>query len=215
MPSPSHASLRQVLAKSTNIGDQYAIRCHYYPLDFASMPKTDLDSADCRIVAELQANGRLSNVELADKIGLSPSPCLRRVKRLERDGYIEGYRAALRRDRIGLGFSVFIGVKIDGHTNERALQFEKAVVAMPEVVACHLVSGEADYFLEVVVPDLGDYQRFLVGKLLDLPIVREVRSNIAIQTLKAGAPWPLQHLGIAKSQKPPRAAKQARPERRR
>src|SRR6266481_1704319 len=78
-------------------------------------------------------------------------------------GYIEGYRAALRRERIGLGFSVFIGVKIDGHTNERALRFEKAVVAMPEVVACHLVSGEADYFLEVVVPDLGDYQRFLVG----------------------------------------------------
>lgn len=160
------------------------------------MPKTDLDPADRRIVAELQANGRLSNVELADKIGLSPSPCLRRVKRLERDGYIEGYRAALRRDRIGLGFSVFIGVKIDGHTNARALAFEKAVVAMPEVVACHLVSGEADYLLEVVVPDLGDYQRFLVGKLLDLPIVREVRSNIAIQTLKAGAPLPLEHLAI-------------------
>jgi Lrp/AsnC family leucine-responsive transcriptional regulator len=179
------------------------------------MPKTDLDPMDCRIVAELQANGRLSNVELADKIGLSPSPCLRRVKRLERDGYIEGYRAALRRDRIGLGFSVFIGVKIDGHTNEPALAFEKAVIAMPEVIACHLVSGEADYFLEVVVPDLGDYQRFLVGKLLNLPIVREVRSNIAIQTLKAGAPLPLQHLDIEKPQKPPQAARHARPERRR
>jgi Lrp/AsnC family transcriptional regulator, leucine-responsive regulatory protein len=131
------------------------------------MPKSELDPIDCRIVAELQADGRLSNVELADKIGLSPSPCLRRVKRLERDGYIEGYRAALRRDRIGLGFSVFVGVKIDGHTNERALQFEKAIVAMPEIIACHLVSGEADYFLEVVVADLGEYQRFLVGKLLN------------------------------------------------
>jgi len=157
------------------------------------MPKPDLDAFDQRIIAELQADGRLSNVELADRIGLSPSPCLRRVKRLERDGYIEGYRAALRRDRIGLGFSVFLGVKIDGHANERALAFEKAVVEMPEVVACHLVSGEADYFLEVVVPDLADYQRFLVDKLLNLPIVREVRSNIAIQTLKAGAPLPLQH----------------------
>jgi Lrp/AsnC family leucine-responsive transcriptional regulator len=167
---------------------------------------------DCRIIAELQADGRLSNVDLADKIGLSPSPCLRRVKRLERDGYIEGYRAALRRDRIGLGFSVFLGVKIDGHTNARALEFEKTVVAMPEVVACHLVSGEADYFLEVVVPDLGDYQRFLVGRLLELPIVREVRSNIAIQTLKAGAPLPLEHLGIEQPQSPPRAAKQGRPE---
>jgi Lrp/AsnC family leucine-responsive transcriptional regulator len=158
------------------------------------MPKPSLDAVDSRIVAELQADGRLSNVELADKVGLSPSPCLRRVKRLEREGFIEGYRAALRRDRVGLGFSVFVGVKIDGHANDRALAFEKAVVEMPEVIACHLVSGEADYFLEVVVPDLADYQRFLVDKLLNLPIVREVRSNIAIQTLKAGAPLPLAHL---------------------
>lgn len=158
------------------------------------MPKSGLDAIDSRIVAELQSDGRLSNVELSDKVGLSPSPCLRRVKRLEREGYIEGYRAALRRDRVGLGFSVFVGVKLDSHANERALAFEEAVVAMPEVIACHLVSGEADYFLEVVVPDLADYQRFLVGKLLNLPIVREVRSNIAIQTLKAGAPLPLEHL---------------------
>jgi Lrp/AsnC family leucine-responsive transcriptional regulator len=93
-----------------------------------------------------------------------------------------------------LGFSVFVGVKIHGHANERALSFEKAVVEMPEVIACHLVSGEADYFLEVVVPDLANYQRFLVDKLLNLLIVREVRSNIAIQTLKAGAPLPLAHL---------------------
>src|SRR5260221_12831693 len=160
------------------------------------MPKTDLDAIDRRIVSALQADGRLTNIDLADRIGLSPSPCLRRVKRLERDGYIEGYRASLRRDRVGLGFSVFIGVKIDGHTNERALAFEQAIVAMPEVIACHLVSGESDYFLEVVVPDLGDYQRFLVGALLNLPIVREVHSNIAIQTLKAGAPLPLAHLEL-------------------
>jgi Lrp/AsnC family leucine-responsive transcriptional regulator len=158
------------------------------------MPKLDLDAIDCRIVAALQADGRLSNVELANKVGLSPSPCLRRVKRLERDGFIVGYRAALRRDRVGLGFSVFVGVKLEGHANERAVAFENAVVEMPEVVACHLVSGDVDYFLEVVVPELGDYQRFLVGKLLNLPIVREVRSNIAIQTLKAGAPLPLDHL---------------------
>src|SRR5215467_12318183 len=121
------------------------------------MPKLDLDAIDCRIIAELQVDGRLSNVELAEKVGLSPSPCLRRVKRLERDGYIEGYRAALRRDRIGLGFSVFVGIKINGHANERALVFEQAIVEMPEVVAYHLVSGEVDYMLEVVVPDVGNY----------------------------------------------------------
>ena len=158
------------------------------------MPKNDLDAIDCRIISALQADGRLTNIDLADRIGLSPSPCLRRVKRLEREGYIEAYRAVLQRDRVGLGFSVFVGVKIDGHANERALGFEKAVVAMPEVVACHLVSGEFDYFLEIVVPDLDHYRRFLVDKLLDLPIVREVRSNIAIQTVKADAPLPLRHL---------------------
>jgi len=158
------------------------------------MPKPELDPIDCRIVAALQADGRLSNVDLADKVGLSPSPCLRRVKRLEREGYIEAYRAALRRDRMGLGFSVFVGVKIEGHANERALVFERAVISMTEVLACHLISGEVDYLLEVVVPDLESYQQFLVGKLLNLPMVREVRSNIAIQTLKVGAPLPLGHL---------------------
>ena len=158
------------------------------------MPKDDLDAIDCRIVATLQADGRLSNIELAARVGLSPSPCLRRVKRLERDGYIDAYRAVLQRERIGLGFSVFVGVKIEGHANDQALAFEKAVLAMPEVVAFHLVSGEVDYFLEVVVPDLEHYRQFLITKLLELSIVREVRSNIAIQTLKAGAPLPLAHL---------------------
>jgi Lrp/AsnC family transcriptional regulator, leucine-responsive regulatory protein len=113
---------------------------------------------------------------------------------LEREGYIEGYRAVLRRDQIGLGLTVFVGVKIEGHANEKALKFEEAVVAFPEVVACHMVSGEADYLLEVVVPDLDHYRSFLIDKLLELPIVREVRSNIAIQSLKAGAVLPLDHL---------------------
>ena len=158
------------------------------------MPNLDLDAIDRRIIAALQDDGRLSNVELADRVGLSPSPCLRRVKRLEREGYIEAYRATLQRGRIGLGFTVFVGVKIEAHANERAETFEEAIAAMPEIVSCHMVSGEADYLLEVVVPDLQHYQRFLVGKLLNLRIVKEVRSNIAIQTLKAGAPLPLDHL---------------------
>src|SRR5437762_4578956 len=146
MPSSWHATPGHVLAKTLILKALFAIMCPFRPKELAYMPNSGLDAVDCRIVAELQSNGRLSNVELADKIGLSPSPCLRRVKRLERDGYIEGYRAALRRDRIGLGFSVFVGVKIDGHGNAGALAFEKAVVGMPEVVACRLVSGEADYF---------------------------------------------------------------------
>ncbi len=161
------------------------------------MPKPSLDAIDRRIVAELQIDARLTNVELAERIGLSPSPCLRRVKRLEATGVIAGYRAVLKRQQVGLGFSVFVAVKLSGHANESALAFEKAVTAIDEVIGFHLVSGEADYLLEVVVPDLQRYQRFLVGKLLALPIVREVHSNIAIQTLKAGAPLPLAHLNEA------------------
>jgi Lrp/AsnC family transcriptional regulator, leucine-responsive regulatory protein len=161
------------------------------------MPNSDLDPIDCRIVAALQADGRLTNLELAQRVGLSPSPCLRRVKRLERDGYIVGYRAVLQRNRLGLGLTVFVGVRIGGHANVDAETFLDAVVAMSEVVACHLVTGETDYLLEVVVPDLEHYQRFLVGKLLALPIVREVRSSIAIDTHKAGGPLPLDHLRAA------------------
>ena len=160
------------------------------------MPKTKLDAIDCRIIAALQADGRLSNVDLAERVGLSPSPCLRRVQRLERDGYIEAYRAMLQRARLGLGLTVFVGVKIEGHADARADAFQDAVLAMPEVVAFHMVSGEADYLLEVVVPDLELYRRFLLEKLLELPIIKEVRSNIAIETLKAAAPLPLDHLGL-------------------
>jgi Lrp/AsnC family transcriptional regulator, leucine-responsive regulatory protein len=159
------------------------------------MPKPTLDAIDRRIIAALQADGRLSNHQLATVVGLSPSPCLRRVKRLEREGYIESYRAVLQRDRIGLGFTAFVTVKIEGHADLRADDLQDTLVAMPEVVACHMVSGDSDYLLEVVVPDRESYQAFLVEKLLDLPIIKEVRSNIAIQPLKTAAPLPLAHLG--------------------
>ena len=159
------------------------------------MPTAPLDDFDRKIISELQADGRLSNVDLAARIGLSPSPCLRRVKRLEREGYIDSYRATLDRTRVGLGFTVFLGVRIEGHANDRAEGFEQAVLQMREVIACHMVSGTVDYLLEVVVPDLPHYQKFLIDKLLALPIVREVQSSIALNTLKAGAPLPLDHFG--------------------
>jgi Lrp/AsnC family leucine-responsive transcriptional regulator len=116
------------------------------------------------------------------------------VKRLEQEGVIEGYRALLSRDRVGLGMTVFVSVKIEGHASEGADDFVAAVSAMPEVIAFHLVSGETDYLLEVVVADLARYQRFLLDRLLSLPIVREVKSNIVIQAHKASAPMPLDHL---------------------
>ena len=97
------------------------------------MPKPDLDPIDRHIVAALQADGRLTNADLANRVGLSPSPCLRRVNRLEREGYIEGYRAMLRRDQIGIRLTIFVGVKIEGHANEKATVFEEAIVAFPRL----------------------------------------------------------------------------------
>jgi Lrp/AsnC family leucine-responsive transcriptional regulator len=158
------------------------------------LPIADLDAIDRHILEALQADGRLSVVELADKVGLSPSPCLRRLKRLEAEGHIAGYRALLSRDRVGLDLTVFVGVKVDGHRDENATALQQAIEAMPEVVSAHLVSGEADFLLEVVVPDLKHYEEFLVGRLLKLPMVKDIRSNFAIRRVKADAPLPLAHL---------------------
>ncbi len=153
-----------------------------------------IDDFDRRILQMLQEEGRLSNTELAGRIGLSDTPCLRRVKRLEQEGIIQGYRAVLDRAAIGLGLTVFVGVKVDGHRDENATAIQEAFRQMPEVVSCHLVSGEADFLLQVVVPDLAAYERFLLGRLLKLPMVKDIRSNFAIRTVKDDSALPLDHL---------------------
>jgi len=153
-----------------------------------------LDRVDRRLLEILQREGRLSNAALAERVHLSPSPCLRRVKALEEDGVIEGYRAVVGREAVGLGLTVFVEIKVEGHSDRLAEEIEAAVNAMPEVVACHIVSGAADFLLEVVVPDLRAYERLLLGSLLKLPAVVDVRSNFAIRTVKAPAPLPLGHL---------------------
>lgn len=153
-----------------------------------------LDGIDRRILAALQRDGRLTNVELSEAVGLSASPCLRRVRLLERAGVIAGYHAALDRKAIGLGLTVFVGIKVERHHDEEARAFRNAVEGLDEVVSCHLVSGEADFLLQVVVADLAAYERFLIGTLLKLPGVSDIRSNFAIQTVKDRAPLPLDHL---------------------
>jgi Lrp/AsnC family leucine-responsive transcriptional regulator len=158
---------------------------------------TELDAIDARILAALQQDGRLSNVDLGGRVGLSPSPCLRRVKQLEEAGVIEGYRANLSRAKLGLGLTVFVGVKVDGHRDVNADALQETMRRLPEVVACHLVSGEADFLLEVVVPDLAHYEQFLVGTLLKMPMIKDIRSNFAIRTVKERAPLPLGHLSPA------------------
>ncbi|WP_090210910.1 Lrp/AsnC family transcriptional regulator [Pseudomonas asplenii] len=153
-----------------------------------------LDAYDRKILAALQRDGRLSNVELADEIGLSASPCLRRVRMLEEAGVIRGYQVSLDRDEVGLGLTVFVGVKVERHHEADAEAFRLAVTALPQVISAFLVSGESDFLLQVVVPDLRAYERFLTGELLRLPGVRDIRSNFAIQAVKTPGPLPLDHL---------------------
>jgi Lrp/AsnC family leucine-responsive transcriptional regulator len=154
----------------------------------------NLDRTDRRILESLQADGKLSNVDLAEKVALSPSPCLRRVKRLEDSGIIAGYRAVLDRKAVGLGLTVFVEIKVGRHSKENAEQLQEALRAIPEVVACHMVSGAADFLAEVVVPDLEAYERLMGDTLLSLPTIVDIRSNFSIRTVKSGAPLPLAHL---------------------
>ncbi len=154
----------------------------------------ELDRIDRKILAALQADGRLSNVELADRVGLSPSPCLRRVRRLEEAGVIRGYQAILDRKRLGLGLTAFVSIRIDLHQEEREHAIEKAIRAMPEVVSCHLVSGESDLLLEVALPDLAAYEQLLLGGFLRIPGVKDVRTSFAVREVKPGSPLPLGHL---------------------
>jgi Lrp/AsnC family leucine-responsive transcriptional regulator len=158
------------------------------------MPNESFDEIDRKILAVLQEDGRLTNAELADRVGLSPSPCLRRVKQLEAAGVIAGYGARLDRQKIGLGLTLFVGIKVGPHEHIEEAAFSAAVAALPEVISCHLVSGEFDFLVQIVVPDLAAYEKFLLGTLLKLPGVRDIRSNFAIRTVKAAAPLPLGHL---------------------
>src|SRR3954469_3173418 len=160
----------------------------------SALPYINLDAFDLKILQALQEDGRLTNNELADRIGLSPSPCLRRVKRLERDGFISTYRAVLNRESVGLGLTVFVDIKVEEHSRDNAQALQIALASMPEVVACHMVSGTADFIAEIVVPNLKAYERLLTETLLTLPMVGDVRSNFALSRVKSDAPLPLTHL---------------------
>lgn len=169
----------------------YDTICHNSNVECQIMPKLKLDVIDRKILLALQEDARLSNVQLAEKVGLSPSPCLRRVKILEAAGVIQGYHAALDRNAVGLGLTVFVGIRVERHHEETATAFRTSVQNLPEVFSCHLVSGESDFLLQVVVADLAAYERFLSGTLLRLPGVIDIRSNFAIQTVKSQGELPL------------------------
>jgi Lrp/AsnC family leucine-responsive transcriptional regulator len=150
-----------------------------------------MDDTDRAILRHLQADGRLPNAALAERVSLSPSPCLRRLRRLEQDGTIRGYRATLDRRKVGLGLTVFVEIKISGQSRRRAEELERAIAEVDEVIASYIVAGDADFMLEVVVPDLPAYEHLLLHTLLELPGVSSVRSNFAIRTVKEPGPLPL------------------------
>jgi len=151
------------------------------------------DRVDRAIVTRLQADGRIANVDLADAVALSPSACLRRVKALEASGIIAGYHAEVSRARAGLGLTVFIGLKVEGHSQDTSTRIEQALTAIPAVVACYLVSGTDDFLVEAVVPDLAGYEQLLLGQILTIPSIVEARSTFAIRTVLSRGPLPLDH----------------------
>lgn len=149
------------------------------------------DSIDLRILSFLQDNARISNVNLAEKVGLSPSPCLARVKTLEREQVISRYVTLLRPEAVGLGVSVFVQVRLERQIESSLNAFEKAVTLRSEVMECYLMTGTSDYLLRVVVADLHEFQGF-VTDLSKIPGVGNIQSSVALKQVKYKTALPLQ-----------------------
>jgi Lrp/AsnC family transcriptional regulator, leucine-responsive regulatory protein len=158
-----------------------------------TVPHHQLDRVDRAIVTRLQADGRIANVDLADAVSLSPSACLRRVKALEASGVIAGYRAEVDRVRAGLGLTVFLDLRVEGHSTETAERIENALRSIPAVVACYVISGDADFLVEVTVPDLASYEEVLLKRILTIPSIVSAQSRFAIRTVLGRGPVPLEH----------------------
>ncbi|MGH6968998.1 MAG: Lrp/AsnC family transcriptional regulator [Stellaceae bacterium] len=146
--------------------------------------QTALDVIDRRILGRLQDNARLTNVELAEAVGLSPSPCLRRVRALEETGTIRRYVALLDPAAVGLPVSVFVNVTLERQIESALERFEVAILKRPEVMECYLMTGDADYLLRIVTADLSAYERFLVEHLTRVPGVASIKSSFALKQVK-------------------------------
>jgi Lrp/AsnC family leucine-responsive transcriptional regulator len=153
-----------------------------------------LDAIDVRLLAELQQDGRLPVVELAERVGLSATPCARRIHQLEQAGIIQGYAAAIDPGRLGLKVRAFVQVKLERHTDENVAQFRSALEAIDSVVSCYATTGEHDFLLQMLVPDLETLSDIVLKRLLRLPCVRDVQSSLALETMKRSTRIPLGHL---------------------
>jgi len=155
----------------------------------------NLDRIDRRILAELQQNARISNLELADKVGLSASPCLRRVRQLEEAGLIKGYAALLNASQLGLKLMALVQISMDRHTPDRFEQFEAAVKGYPQVLECILITGQsADYQLKVLVKDMEEYQDFLLNRITRIPGVTDVHSSFVLRQVISTTALPLDNV---------------------
>lgn len=154
------------------------------------MHAPELDLIDWSILSALQDDARLANVDLADKVHLSPSPCLARVKTLEREGFISRYVTLLNPQAVGLGVSVFVQVRLEKQVEASLNTFEKAIAARQEVMECYLMTGSSDYLLRVVVSDLQEFQRF-VTDLSRIPGVGNIQSSVALKQVKYKTALPL------------------------
>ena len=155
------------------------------------MPDTDLDAIDRRILDRLQEDGRVSNVELANDVGISSSPCWRRVRELEKRGVISGYVALVDAAAVGLPVSVFVQVTLERQIEAALETFEAAVRERPEVMECYLMTGDADYLLRVVVSDLPTYEAFLKDHLTRIPGIANIKSSFALNQVKYRTSLPL------------------------
>lgn len=158
------------------------------------MTSLKLDAIDLKILAVLQDDADISNVELAERVGLSPSPCLRRVRMLEEAKIIRKRVTLLDARAIALTVNVFVNVTLEKQVRERLRDFEKEVVKRPEVVECYLMTGESDYLLRVVVPDLESYEKFLKQHLTRIPGVASIKSSFALNQVQYRTALPLDHL---------------------
>ncbi|ADP12937.1 Lrp/AsnC family transcriptional regulator [Erwinia pyrifoliae] len=150
-----------------------------------------LGLTEMKILKHLQDDARVTNQELAEKIGMSASPCWRKVRKLEEEGVIQGYRAVLNRKKIGLGVMVFIRVAIDSHSEADAKKFEQEVTALEDVVACYSVGGDADFLLQVVASDLDSYAEFAMSVVRRLPGIKEMQSMFVLKEIKPLVTYPL------------------------
>ncbi len=155
------------------------------------MADRKLDDIDRRILAALQADGRMTAQQLADRVGLSPSPCARRVRLLEEAGVVKGYVAVIDQAKVGLPISVFASVKLERQREDDLDRFSQAVARWPEVVDCYLMTGQRDYLLRVVVSDLESYERFIKDKLTRLDGVASIESSFALGQVKRSNALPI------------------------